>query len=121
MHKIARLSKIKSHSGAVDYFKELPFYNKPIKKPKAKRLKNIDRLAELPFYKQLDVIKINQAFRRYTMLYKVEIIQRKDAIVQLGAGEPSIKDLFINLLNETKAFEYQITVKVLLKKKIQAH
>ena len=44
------LSKIKSHSDAVDYFKELPFYNKPIKKPKVKRLKNIDQLAELPFY-----------------------------------------------------------------------
>ena len=54
---MAVLSKIKSHSDAVDYFKELPFYNKPIKKPKVKRLKNIDRLAELPFYEQLSVIK----------------------------------------------------------------
>ena len=53
---MAVLSKIKSHSDAVDYFKELPFYNKPIKKPKVKRLKNIDRLAELPFYEQLSVI-----------------------------------------------------------------
>ena len=44
------LSKIKSDSDAVDYFKELPFYNKPVKKPKVKRLKNIDHLAELPFY-----------------------------------------------------------------------
>ena len=113
---MTRLSKIKSHSGAEDYFKELPFYNKSIEKPKVKRLKNIDRLAELSFYEQLGVIKINQAFRRYTMLYKVEMIQRKDAIVQLGASESSIKDLFINLLNETKGFEYQITVKVLLKK-----
>ena len=74
MHKMARLSKIKCHSGAVDYFKELPFYNKPIEKPKVKRLKNIDRLAELAFYEQLGVRKINQAFRRYAMLYKVEII-----------------------------------------------
>ena len=31
---MAVLSKIKSHPSAVDYFKELPFYNKPIKKPK---------------------------------------------------------------------------------------
>ena len=44
------LSKIKSHSDAVHYFKELPFYNKPIKNQKVKRLKNIDQLAELPFY-----------------------------------------------------------------------
>ena len=36
---MAILSKIKSHSDAVDYFKELPFYNKPIKKPEVKRLK----------------------------------------------------------------------------------
>ena len=49
MYKMTVLSKIKSHSNAVDYFKEHPFYNKPIKKRKAKRLKTIDRLAELPF------------------------------------------------------------------------
>ena len=57
---MAILSKIKSHSDVIDYFKELPFYNKPIKKPKVKRLKNIDQLAELPFYEQLSVIKTNQ-------------------------------------------------------------
>ena len=44
------LLKIKPHFDAVDYFKELPFYNKPIGKPKVKQLKNIYRLAELPFY-----------------------------------------------------------------------
>ena len=71
---MAVLSKIKSDSDAVNYFKELPFYNKPIKKPKVKRLKNIDRLAGLPFYEQLSVIKTNQAFRGYAMLRKVEII-----------------------------------------------
>ena len=47
---MAILSKIKSHSDKVDYFKELPFYNKPIEKQKVKRLKNIDQLAEPPFY-----------------------------------------------------------------------
>ena len=46
------LSKIKSHFDAVGYFKELPFYNKSIEKPKVKRLKNIDRLLELPLYEQ---------------------------------------------------------------------
>ena len=34
MYKMAILSKIKSHSNAGSYFKELPFYNKPIEKPK---------------------------------------------------------------------------------------
>ena len=42
MYKMAVLSKIKPHFDAVDYFKELPFYNKPIEKPKVKCLKNID-------------------------------------------------------------------------------
>ena len=51
------LSKTKPDSDAVDYFNELSFHNKPIEKPKVKRLKNIDRLAELPFYEQLSVMK----------------------------------------------------------------
>ena len=67
MYKIAILSKIKPHSDAVDYLKELPFYNKPIKKPKVKCLKNIDRLAELPFSEQLSIIKTDQGFTGYAM------------------------------------------------------
>ena len=50
------------------------------------------------------------------MSYKVETIERKDPIVQLEAIKSGIKDLFRDLLNETKGFKYQITVKVLLKK-----
>ena len=73
---MAVLSKIKSHSDVIDYFKELPFYNKPIKKPKVKRLKNIDQLIELPFYEQLDVIKTDQAFSGYAMSNKVQIVER---------------------------------------------
>ena len=57
MYKMAIFSKIKPRSDAVDYFKELHFYNKPIEKSKFKNLKNIDRLAELPFYEKLSVIK----------------------------------------------------------------
>ena len=116
MYKMAILSKIKSHSDVINYFKELPFYNKPIKKPKVKRLKNIDQLIELPFYEQLDVIKTDQAFSGYAMSYKVQIVERKDPIVQLKASKLSMKIFFSNLLNETKGFKYQITVKVLLKK-----
>ena len=51
----------------VDYFKELPFYNVSIEKPKTKRLKNIDLLPELPFYDQLNIIKADQVFSGYTM------------------------------------------------------
>ena len=68
---MAILSKIKSHSDVIDYFKELPFYNKPIKKP-VKRLKNINPLAE-----QLSVMKTDQAFKGYAMSYKVKIVEEK--------------------------------------------
>ena len=77
MYKMAILSKIKPHSDTVDYFKELPFDNKPIQKPKVKRLKNIDRLAE-----QLSIIKTDKAFTGYAMSCKVQIIEKKDPIVQ---------------------------------------
>ena len=40
-----------------DYFKELPFFNVSIEKPKIKRLKTVDLLSELPFYDQLNIIK----------------------------------------------------------------
>ena len=48
------------------------------------------------------------------MSYKVEIIKRKDPIVQLKASKLSIKNLFNDLLNEIKGFKYQITVEPLL-------
>ena len=76
MHKIAILSKIKSYSDVINYFKELPFYNNPIERP-VKRLKNIDPLVELPFYEQLGIIKTDQAFKGYAMSYKVEKIEKK--------------------------------------------
>ena len=85
MYKITVFSKTKPHSDAGNYFKKLFFYNKPIKKPNAKHLKNIDRLIELPFYEQLSEIKTDQAFSGYSMLYKVKIIGRKDPIVKLEA------------------------------------
>ena len=103
----------------VDYFKELPFYNKLIEKPRIKRPVDINLLAELTFYKQLSVTKLNHAFQGHAMLYKAEIIEKKDPILQLEASKSSITDLFSDLLYETKGFKYQITVQILLKK-IQA-
>ena len=47
-------------------------------KPKIKRLKNIDLLAELPFYDQLNIIRTDHAFSGYAMSYKVEIVDKKD-------------------------------------------
>ena len=40
--KMVVLSKIKSDSDAVEYFRELCFYNKHIENPKVKRLKDIN-------------------------------------------------------------------------------
>ena len=64
----------------------------------------------------MSIIKTNQAFRGYAMSYEVEIIESKDPVVQLEASKLSIEGLFSNLLHETKGFNYQTTVKVLLKK-----
>ena len=110
------LKKVKSHSYVVEYFKELPFYNKHIKKPKIKRLKNIDLLSELPFYEELNIVKANHAIRGYAMSYRIEIIEKKDPIKKLKATKSSIKDLFSDLLDEAKGFKYQITLKAVLKK-----
>ena len=43
-------------------FKELPFYNEPIEKPKIKKLKYVDMLSELPFYDELNIVKTAKAF-----------------------------------------------------------
>ena len=100
----------------ISYFKELPFFNVSIDKPKIKRLSNINLLAELPFHERLSIIKTDQAFSGYAMSYKVEIVERKDPIVQLEASKLNVKDLFRNLMNEMKGFKYQVTVAVLLKR-----
>ena len=96
--------KVISHPNVVDYFKKVPFYNKHIEKPTVKPLKDIDLLSELPFYEELNVIKTNHAFRGYAMSYKVELAEKKDPIKKLEASKSSIKDLFSDLLNETKSF-----------------
>ena len=62
MYKMAIQSKIKSHSDAINYFKELPFYNKTIERS-VKRLRKIDPLVEIPFYEQLSVIKTDQVLK----------------------------------------------------------
>ena len=110
------LKKIKSHPDVVDCFKELPFHNKSIEKPKIKRLKNIDLLSDFPFYEELNIIKANHAFRGYAMSYKVKIVEKKDPIIQLETSKSNIKDMFSDLLNEIKGFKYQVTLKVMFKK-----
>ena len=50
------------------------------------------------------------------MSYKVEIVEKKDQLIQVEASKTSIKDLFKDLLDKAKVFKYQITPKVELKK-----
>ena len=50
------------------------------------------------------------------MSYKVELIGIKDPINQLEASKSRIKDLFSDLLYETKSFKYQVNLNVMLKK-----
>ena len=109
------MKKIKSHLDVVDYFKELLFCNKHIRKPKFKRLRNIDLLSQLPFNEELNVIKTNHAIRGYATSYKVDIIEKKGPIKQFETSKSSIKDLVSDLLNETKGFKYQITITVISK------
>ena len=98
---MAALKKVKSHPDVVDYFKELPFYNKHIEKRKMKHLKKIDFLSKLPFYEELNVLRTNHASGGYPMSYKIEVIEKKDPIEQLESSKSSIKDLLSDLVNET--------------------
>ena len=72
--------------------------------------------SELPFYKELNAIETNHAFRGYAMSYKIELVEKKDPIEQLEAIKSSIKDLVSDISSETKGLKYQITRKVMLKK-----
>ena len=109
------LKKIKFHLDVMNYFKELLFYNTYIEKLKIKRLKNTGLPSELPFYEELSVVKTNKAFIGYGMTCKVEFIDKKNPLSRFKARKSNIKDFLNYLLDETKGFKYQITVKILLK------
>ena len=88
-----------------------------MKKPRIKHLRNIDLLHDFPFYDELRIKQISKEFKGYARSYKIEIIDSKDPLAQLQASISSIQDLFKDLLDEIEGFKYQITMKVLLKKR----
>ena len=96
--------------------KILPFYNSFIDVPEIKNLSNVQLLKELSFYDELSLIKNKTAFSGYSRSYKVEIVDKKDVIVQLKSSEISINDLFKYLLVELKGFKHQLTLNKLLSK-----
>ena len=71
---------------------------------------------QIPFYDELSIEKTSEAFKRYTRSHKSEIRDSKDPLAELESSKLSIKILFKDLLDETKIFKYQITVKFLLRK-----
>ena len=97
-------------------FQILSFYNTFIEKPEIKRSSSIKLLQELPFYNEFNTVKNSNLFSGYARSYKVEIVDKKDTLVQLEARKSSFEDLFKDLLNEIKGFKYQITLAVLLSK-----
>ena len=68
------------------------------------------------YYEELNVIKTDPAFKGYAVSYKVELVEKKDPLNQLETSKSSIKDLFNDLLYETRGFKYQITLIAYLKK-----
>ena len=64
----------------------------------------------------MSIVKNKTAFSGYVRSYKIEIVDKRDVIVQLKASKISIKELFKGLLIELKGFKYQITLCVLLSK-----
>ena len=68
-------------------FQVLPFYNSCIEKPKVKTLNNVQLLKELPFYDDLNIVKNKTAFICYVRSYKIEIVDKRDVVIQLKAIE----------------------------------
>ena len=83
--------------GCKKLFQLLPFYNIFIEKPEIKKLSNIKLLQELPFFDELSIVKNSNAFNGYARSYKVEIIDKRDPLVQLKVSKSSIEDLFKNI------------------------
>ena len=99
--------------------KILPFYNVLIdfiKSDAVKKFNNVELMSKLPFYKDLTAEEISEAFKRYAKSYRVEIVDKKDPVIQLYSSKVRVAKLFEELLSKTKGFKYQITLFVTLKK-----
>ena len=91
--------------------KELPFSSKrPKKLTKHQILKNI-----LPLYDTVGISKRQYAFKGYAETYNVEVADRKSLSDSLFLAKSSIIDLFKDLLQEKRGFEYVLSTKITLK------
>ena len=82
MHNETAFNEITSWD-ANKIFKILPFFNTYIEKPEVKNLNNAELLKELPFYDELSIVKNKTAFSGYAQSHKVQIVDKRDVIVQL--------------------------------------
>ena len=99
--------------------KTQPFYNiltDFMEKSKIKRLSNVELLNVLLFYDSLSIKEISETFKRYAKSFSIEIVDKKDPLIQLNSSKPSIKDLLKDLLHEMDGFKYQITMNATLSK-----
>ena len=62
---------------AKNIFQVLPFYNSFIEKPEIKKLSNVEKLQELPFYDGLSIVKNSNAFGGYARSYKLKLLIKK--------------------------------------------
>ena len=104
------------HWNSNKIFQILPFCNIFIEKAEVKKVDNVELLKELPFYDEMIIVKNKTAFSGYAQSYKIEIVDKKDVIIQLKFSEIVIKELFKDLLIELKGFKYEITLAALLGK-----
>ena len=68
------------------FLKILPFYNVLIdfvKSEAVKRFSNAKLMSEWLFYKDLSVKEVSEAFKKYARSFRVEIVDRKDPMIQL--------------------------------------
>ena len=78
----------------IKYSKSYHFLETYVEKPEVKKLNNVELLKELPFYDELNIVKNKTAFSGYARSCKIEIVDKRDVLVQLKASEISIKELF---------------------------
>ena len=62
------------HWDANKIFQILLFYNTFIEKPKVKKLNNVEVLKELPFYDELNIVKIRQHLVVMLKIIKLKLL-----------------------------------------------
>ena len=81
-------------------------------------MKTYALLRELLFYDEINISRKERAFRGYAETYKVEVINNKILGDLLHVSKNSIINLFDEVLRERRGFEYVLSTKIILKKRI---